>query len=113
MLEFKLEEGGTGKLILDGDMTVQRAGELKTALIEALDKATSVVIDMEHITDADLSFLQLLCSAHRTSLKINKTVSLSENAPQFFWDTVKKAGYSCKDPGCDDQNCLWIGGNSR
>ncbi len=113
MLEFKLEEGGTGKLILDGDMTVQRAGELKAALIEALDKANSVVIDLENITDADLSCLQLLCSAHRTALKTNKSVSLSEKAPQFFWDTVKKAGYSCKDPGCDNENCLWIGGNSR
>ena len=112
-MEFKLEEGGTGKLILDGDMTVQRAGELKAALIEALDKATHLVIDLENITDADLSCLQLFCSAHRTSLKLNKSVSLSENAPQMFWDIVKKAGYSCNTPCCDDKNCLWIGGSSR
>ena len=112
-MEFKLEEGGTGTLILDGDMTVQRAGELKTALVEALDKAACLVIDLGNITDADLSCLQLLCSAHRTALKSNKSVSLAENAPQLFWDIVKKAGYSCKDPCCDDKNCLWIGGNSR
>jgi anti-anti-sigma regulatory factor len=114
MVEFKIGEGGTGVLILEGDMTIQRAGELKQSLIESLDKATHLIIDVEKITEVDLSCLQLFCSAHRTSLKVNKTISLGENIPAIFWDTVKKAGYCRKTPCCDDKNCLWIeGGNYK
>ena len=58
-------------LKLDGSWTIERAQELKHALVEALKDSDHITIETEGLREVDLSALQLLCSAHRTSLRLS------------------------------------------
>ena len=57
---------------LTGDLTISRADEMRSALLESLKGAEHIEIDLSSVEDADLSCLQLLCSAHRTSKHLGK-----------------------------------------
>jgi anti-anti-sigma regulatory factor len=97
-------------LVLEGDLTIINAAELKRILLEAIDNSTHVELDLEHVTDIDLSCIQLFCSAHRTSLDLNRTVSIGSGHPEVIREAVKEAGFPL-NKGCKldaDGSCLWI-----
>jgi ABC-type transporter Mla MlaB component len=100
-----------GWLTADGPLTVQRMAELKKALIKALNEVDNVELRFERVTEVDLSCLQLLCSAHRTSTKRNKRLTLSLNRAPSFQKAVKDSGYT-RHEGCkntdDKHHCLWL-----
>ena len=103
--------GENNVLRLDGSWTIERANELKRMLLEALNSGENIVIDLEGLTDLDLSSMQLFCSAHRTSLREGKYLALHERKSQSLKQMVREAGFArtlgChKDP---DKSCLWIG----
>ena len=73
MINFKIEESkNAGVLKLDGELSIEQAAELKTALINSIENSDNVIIDIEDITEIDLSCMQLLCSAHQTLINLNK-----------------------------------------
>lgn len=97
---------------LRGDLTVEHAHEMKSVFLEALQSNERVVVELEGITDVDLSFLQLLCSAHRTSMRLNKSLTLLSEQSDIFRQAVRDAGFS-RILGCHEdpqKACLWIGG---
>ncbi|MHC1744220.1 MAG: lipid asymmetry maintenance protein MlaB [Syntrophobacteraceae bacterium] len=101
----------TAVLRLDGRCTIERADELKSMLLESLSRDDAIVIDLENLTEVDLSCLQLLCAAHRRSLRQNKQMQLGADRPVVFDRAVRTAGFArtlgChKDPG---GTCLWKG----
>jgi len=101
----------TNVLKLKGSWTVKRANELKRVLLEILNSCEHMVIDLEELTDLDLSSMQLFCSAHRTSLRDGKHLALYERKSQSLKQMVREAGFvrtlGChKDP---NKNCLWTG----
>ena len=98
-----------GILRISGTLCIQDAGEFRTALVHAFDKAKAVEVDASSVTEADVSCLQLLCSAHRTSKQMNKFSGLSENASASFKKSVRQAGYA-RPSGClldTDKQCVW------
>lgn len=100
-------------LKLKGNLTIERAHELKQALLEALRNNDRIAIDLEGITDVDLSCLQLLCSAHRTSLRLGKQLTLHGEQSEIFKMAVRDAGFP-RILGCHEdpeRGCLWIGGS--
>lgn len=112
MIDFKVKGRGKGKvgvLRMDGELTMQNAGEFKEALMRSLEKTKEVVLDLEKVTKVDLSFLQLLCSAHRTSVKLKKSLMIGSNCPDIIKRSVEDAGFS-RHEGCHlgkDKSCLW------
>lgn len=110
-MDSKMEKSdATQVLTLKGALTIERANELKLVLLDALDKNDNVVLNLEAVTEVDLSCLQLLCSAHRTSLDRHKQLSLEGRQPESFQQTVRDAGYT-RPVGChkeSHQRCLWI-----
>ncbi len=101
----------TSVLKLKGSWTIERTDELKHALLEALNGSEGIVIELEGLTDLDLSSIQLLCSAHRTSLRLGKRLALHEQKSEALKRIVRDAGFDrtigChKDP---DKSCLWAG----
>ena len=99
-------------LSLKGALTIERAGELKEVLIDALNKEDCVVLNLEAVTQVDLSCLQLLCSAHRTSLELNKQFILEGGQPEPLQQAIRDAGFT-RPAGCKKdphKSCLWIGG---
>ncbi len=106
----KESEGST--LVLQGDLSIESAGAVKEALQEAMEQAESLAVDLSGFDSGDLSFLQLLCSAHRASVQNNKKLSISKQSDAFK-HLVVAAGF-CRAKGCTEvsaENCLWIGGS--
>jgi anti-anti-sigma factor len=115
MIDLEMEDSGEmGVLTMDGELTIQRAAELKTALISSLASVEHLVLNLEKVAEVDLSCLQLLCSAHRTSVRSNKRLTWAGNRPESLARTVGDAGF-VRHKGCvldRDKSCLWVGGSS-
>ncbi len=95
-------------LVLEGDLTVDKAGALKIMLQDALKSAESVAIHFKDNQKIDITFLQLVCSAHHSAFLSGKDLNLSEQMPDNLKNTLKSAGYM-QHPVCSfdkDRECL-------
>jgi anti-anti-sigma regulatory factor len=104
------QSGNRGVLTFRGELTIEHVGEMRTAIIQALSDVSRVEIDFSGVTDVDFLCLQLLCSIHRTSLRLNKRVNFIGSRPAKFKETLETAGFS-RLTGCDldrEQSCFWI-----
>jgi len=63
-------------LTLNGDLTITRVGELKALLVEALEQAETVTVDISAIEDVDVAGLQLLCAANRFAAGRGRSITL-------------------------------------
>ena len=105
-------EGKRTRLLLEGELTVGRAGELLDLLRTALHRSDAIEIDLAGVTGMDLSCLQLLCAAHRTALRDGTALGVADPRNQVFRQAGEHAGFArrrkCRfDPQID---CLWNGG---
>ena len=111
MKDFSLEQSGNvAVLAVSGSVTVERSCELKEILMKALHGAEHVIFDLDGMTEVDLSCLQILCSAHRTSTRLNKRITLGNVRPEVFRRAVECAGFD-RHTGCvldTTQSCLWV-----
>ena len=107
----KFERSGSeGVITLENDLTLPYAEEMRSVLIKALIDAEKVRVSFGSVTAVDLSCMQLLCSAIRSSVRLNKQLSFAGATPDILKHAVKAAGYSrvmgCK-LGCE-KTCIWI-----
>jgi anti-anti-sigma regulatory factor len=101
----------TSVLKLKGNWTLERASELKPALLDVLEKNESLVIDVAELTCVDLAAMQLFCSAHNASVRMGKQLTFSERKSEPLRRMVRDAGL-VRTVGCNrnpNQNCLWTG----
>ncbi len=110
------EGQGTGEVLaITGAMTVQRGGEIKALLMDALARSARVAIDLSGVTEVDLSGLQLLCSLQRTAPRSGTRVAFAGPVPDVFRCVAAEAG-ACVRSGCgaeDPANCPWKGVTDR
>jgi len=105
---FKIS-GGSGVLAVSGDLTIEFAAELKPALAAALNSGLPVVLDIVKATKADVSCLQLICSAHRAAIHAGKSLTL-RNAGEVFNQSLNDTGF-LRHVGCSreaEDTCLWL-----
>lgn len=62
-----------GELVLSGELTLPYAAQLKTEILETMTEVQRLVVKFKDVTAADLSCLQLFCSAHRSAADQQKT----------------------------------------
>ena len=107
---FDQSDRNVGVLTLDGELTQEHTEELRSALIKALINANRVVLNCVAATRADLAGLQLLCSAHKTALRLNKRILFDANGHSAVKSAAGKAGYfRCQGCALDTQmSCLWM-----
>lgn len=94
---------------LIGRMTIDQATTLKTALLAAFDRGKDVHIIMEKVIEADLSGLQVLCSAHRRSISLNRGFSVSAKDNEVIGAAARSAGL-LRTVGCVrdvSKTCIW------
>jgi anti-anti-sigma regulatory factor len=94
-------------LHLSGEVMIAYADQLRSILIDSLEKADRIEIDTESVTGVDISCLQLFCAFHRTSVHMNKSVAFL-NVPSGFRQAIRQAGFTGSG-GCGDKGagCLW------
>ena len=116
-MTFKRDDSQkAGSLIADGSLTVQQAAEFKDTLTKALYEVDILEINLDKVTEVDLTCLQLLCATHRACMKTNKTLKISHQQTEALQNAVKDSGYErhrgCKDIG-DNYQCLWVSGGDN
>jgi ABC-type transporter Mla MlaB component len=92
-----------------GDLTIRRIAELKVQIEEALATATHVSIEIAADAESDMTVLQLLCAAHRTAARQDKTLQLCGKIPEQFKMVMNLAGFS-RHIGCARDKagcCMW------
>lgn len=91
--------GRTTLITLGGDLTIGRVAEIKGIILKALDAGECLVLQISGCKTMDFSFLQLLCSAHRTASRSDKFLKLDDTLPELFFEAVDEAGYF-RERGC-------------
>ncbi len=102
------------ELILEpeGTMDIAKAAQVRSDLLEALEKGGAVTLKLAGVTDADLTFFQLLCAAHREAAKrgvvlhVDNT-GIQENLERMFLDAGMVRQLDCQH--ASGQKCLWCG----
>lgn len=69
---------GRATMVVAGNAVFTHSKEVEEALCEALDGCDHLTVDVGAAADLDLTFRVLLCSLHRRSELINKTISVRD-----------------------------------
>jgi anti-anti-sigma factor len=96
-------------IVLDGELAIQRAQQLKETLLAQLREGKSIDLDLTNATAIDVTGLQLFCSAHRTAKKGGRELRIASPLPAAIAQTVQTAGFTRRrdcQPNCDHP-CLW------
>ena len=99
----------SSRLALAGELTISRASELAASIGQWLaEQETVAVLDLAAVTAADVSFLQILCAAHRSSLRDGKSLSVVSPSRELL-RALKTAGFERRQPctQCAGDTCLW------
>ena len=99
---------------VSGPMTIDKIDEIKRDLLEAFQLGKDVELSLAGVTDVDLSGLQLLCSAHRTSLVRGVAFSVTGGDAGALYSVAMLAGMP-RHVGCaqdDTGSCIWKRGES-
>lgn len=97
------------ELVWSGELTVQRVLQLKEELVSALAVAEQIHLRLVDVSEVDIAFLQLLCSAHRSATRLRRELTLVEPLPSALIEIAQLGGFS-RHAGCShdlDANCLW------
>ncbi len=98
-----------GLLSFQGDMTMMHALEIKKNLLEATGETDVLHLDLHEIESADVSFVQLICAAHRECASSGKKITLQIGSNKPVKDLFERAGYR-KQFGCPaayKETCVW------
>jgi hypothetical protein len=93
-MSFRIaEKEEPGSILAGGLLRIEHAGEIRDALMIAFKHADRVTLTIERDAVADLSFLQMLCAAHRTALREKKKFELDSSAAPGVQDVIQEAGF--------------------
>ncbi len=91
---FTLEQDGALCLIhLDGEINIAHAAQLKQLLVEALKMKKNMQLDVEQVTDLDITALQLLWAADREAKKLRLGLTVTGRIPDEIAAAAVDAGF--------------------
>jgi anti-anti-sigma regulatory factor len=112
-LMFKAELRKSGKksiLFLSGDLTQENSEELKKKFDEALAISKGIELVFGTLENVDITFLQLLCSAHKSARWMKKRMTFGVDLPEIIWQAAEDVGLP-RHAGCfpeDKGDCFWM-----
>jgi anti-anti-sigma factor len=71
---------GASRLIVDGDMSIYNALEVKEHLINAVRGAKTLELDLSHVVEMDTAGFQLLILAKQESLRLGLIVRITAHS---------------------------------
>lgn len=105
----KEQNNDRGRLVLKGELTLEYIRPLYEELKGFLENVQHLDVDVSEAVETDLSFLQLLCSVHRTAMKKGKTITLAKTIPDVFLQAMDDNGCR-RQSSCSldiNKTCLW------
>jgi anti-anti-sigma factor len=72
---------GALHLILDGQMTIYNATEIKAQILDGVRTATILELDLSHVSEMDTAGFQLLVMAKRESQRLEHTLRIVAHSP--------------------------------
>ena len=103
------DRGQEAQLFFKGSCTLLEAKAIQHTLLEAIDQVDLLSLDLEDIEVVDVSFIQLLCAAHRECFLSAKEIYIEGKTGATMNTFLTTAGYS-KQCGCINgakKSCLW------
>lgn len=101
----------SGILHLQGSATLEFCTDLRMALLDALEKAENLMVDVSQVTELDVAVLQLFCAARRSAIRRQRNMVLADNCSAVFFSAVQDAGFNrTHTANCwleAGQACLW------
>jgi len=94
---------------MHGKCTIEAAGRIRTLLMERLAEPGGVLLNLSDVDEVDLSFLQLLCAAHKSASNSGKTFGLEGALSEPLIRKAREAGFACRGE-CGphlNEECLW------
>lgn len=91
------DEGGQGVLVLSGEVTIARGGDLRTALLHMLDSFAVVRIDMRAVAAADLTLVQVLQAAAVTARERGVDLAAAGPVSEAVIEAARRAGLADPD----------------
>lgn len=111
-IETSTDPAGTIIVKIAGEMTVPFASEIRENLIAAFEKSAAITIDLSDVAEIDVSGLQLLCSAHKSSIEMGKDYRIVGREKDRIWEAADASG-QLRQRGCAQDicgTCIWTGG---
>ncbi|ACH39944.1 STAS domain protein [Citrifermentans bemidjiense Bem] len=94
---------------INGAMTIGQASELKAGLLKAFETGKPVEIQLAGVTEVDVTGLQLICSAHRSSVERGCALTVSGAEAEDLSRVARQAGM-LRHVGCTHDvtnTCVW------
>ena len=113
MLNLTMESIGAnaGRLKIEGEATIEQALSLRQALLAGLDQYDELQVDCAQTTAVDVFTVQLLCSAHRSSVVWNKLLTFHGQPSAAVAEGIRSVGFA-RHQGCNlcpqGVRCLWL-----
>lgn len=106
-ITIKKNQDNTKKIIISGSLSVESVRQLHELLKTEIENKDPLSLDLQNVTDMDVAVLQLLCSAHKSSIKSGKTICLNILSDNL-WELINRSGYF-HNRGCSKgyEPCLW------
>lgn len=82
MTEFATQTltDGACRLIVDGDMTIYNALEVKQQLVAAVRGTALLELDLSHVSEMDTAGFQLLVMAKQESQRLDRTLRITAHS---------------------------------
>lgn len=88
------EDSGMACVIrLEGDLDVSGSAELKHTLLQAISNNSQSQIDLSHITELDVTALQLLWAAARQAERLGVSLEFAGASPSLV-ESLHDAGFN-------------------
>jgi len=94
-------------LTLQGRATLAHAAAMHRAIFKAISHEGDIMIDLNGVTAIDFAGLQILCSAHRQTLALQKTLKIKGWEHNSFRQLLVREGVDRRSP------CSTIFGSDR
>ena len=71
---------GASRLMIDGDMLIYNALEIKEQLVNAVRNTQTLELDLSHVAEMDTAGFQLLVLAKKESVRLEKVLKITAHS---------------------------------
>jgi anti-anti-sigma regulatory factor len=90
---IQIDDTTIGEVLMEGELTLSNVSSIQNKLLEALKNHKTLKISVKNVAAIDLSCIQLLYSAIKTSEEMKKHVDMDIHLPVAFESLLFKAGF--------------------